>query len=115
VDASASTARVFTIPASRVRATLIARSSMERSCGFPARMTRSHLRTPRSICRRDAHAGSRATLLDVTKTDAAILPRIVAIGDSTRTRSYSRGGNRGLARDALELRRHSAGSNGACC
>ena len=77
--------RVFTIPASAPFLPTLIDALMDGPAGARAsRPAAIRWRSParRSICRRGAPAGWRATIfLDVLKRDAAILPRIVPIGD----------------------------------
>src|SRR2546430_8794056 len=104
---SASTARVFTIPASAPFVPTLIRAPLDGTLGpgFPAvhdplALADATLYLPtRRACRL-----ARDLFLDVTKTDAAILPRIVAIGDIDEDEIvFAEAATGALARDALEL------------
>ncbi len=104
---SASTARVFTIPASAPFVPTLIRALLDGTLvpGFPAAhdplaLADATLYLPtRRACRL-----ARDLFLDVTKTDAAILPRIVAIGDIDEDEIvFAEAATGALARDALEL------------
>src|SRR5919204_282543 len=104
---SASTARVFTIPASAPFVPTLIRALIDGTLvpGFPAlhhplALADATLYLPtRRACRL-----ARDVFLDVTKTDAAILPRIVPIGDIDEDEIvFAEAATGALARDALEL------------
>src|SRR6266542_1228096 len=104
---SASTARVFTIPASAPFVPTLIRALLDGTLvpGFPTAhdplaFADATLYLPtRRACRL-----ARDLFLDVTKTDAAILPRIVAIGDIDEDEIvFAEAATGALARDALEL------------
>jgi ATP-dependent helicase/nuclease subunit B len=104
---SASTARVFTIPASAPFVPTLIRALLDGTLvpGFPAvhdplALADATLYLPtRRACRL-----AREVFLEVTKTDAAVLPRIVAIGDIDEDEIvFAEAATGALARDALEL------------
>ena len=76
--------RLFTIPASAPFLPALIEALLDGTAGpglSGRRTIRSRSRARRSICRRGAPAASRATSSSTRSGDAAILPRIVAIGD----------------------------------
>jgi len=104
---SASTARVFTIPASAPFVPTLMRALLDGTLvqGFPVAhdphaLADATLYLPtRRACRL-----ARDLFLDVTKADAAILPRIVALGDIDEDEiAFAEAATGALARDALEL------------
>jgi ATP-dependent helicase/nuclease subunit B len=104
---SASPARVFTIPASTPFVPTLMRALLDGTLvpGFPAAydplaLAEATLYLPtRRACRL-----ARDLFLEVTKADAAILPRIVAIGDIDEDEIvFAEAATGALAHDALEL------------
>jgi ATP-dependent helicase/nuclease subunit B len=104
---SASTAHVFTIPASAPFVPTLIRALLDGTLvpGFPAvhdplALADATLYLPtRRACRL-----AREVFLEVTKTAAAVLPRIVAIGDIDEDEIvFAEAATGALARDALEL------------
>ncbi len=100
-------ARVFTIPASAPFVPVLIRALIEGKLvpGFPGRddplaLARATLYLPtRRACR-----VARDLFLDVTESSAAILPRIVAIGDVDEDEiSFAQTTSGALAADALDL------------
>ena len=97
--------------------TLIDALTGGRLSAFPACAIRSRSPPRRSICRRGAPAGWRATLFSMrSKTDAAILPRIVPLGDIDEDEIVFAEAAAGDSRPMRSsCRRRSAASNGGCC
>ena len=109
--------RVFTIPASApflptLIEALTAASSASRLPAIRWRLPSATIYLPtRRACRllRDA-------FLDALEGDAAILPRIVAIGDIDEDEiAFAEAAAGDIAAEALACRRRSAASNGGCC
>ena len=106
-DMPAAKPNVFTIPASApfLPALIDALLAGRLVPGFPAAAIRSRSPPPRSICRRGAPAGWRAMSSSMrSKRDAAILPRIVPLGDIDEDEiAFAEAATAELADAALEL------------
>ena len=98
--------RVFTIPASAPFVPTLIEALLDGRLvpGFPPAAIRSHSRGRRSICRRGACRLARDRFLDVTGTTAAILPRIIAVGDVDEDEiAFAQAATGAIAADALDL------------